>query len=56
MPVVMIHRSSRADAAALEAAQELSRERGDLLLILATGSGTHAENASSWSNASSRIS
>jgi nucleotide-binding universal stress UspA family protein len=45
MPVVMIHRSTREDAAALAAAQGLSRERGDQLLILAAGSGSRAEGA-----------
>ncbi|WP_406021802.1 universal stress protein [Nocardioides sp. NBC_00850] len=43
MPVVMIHRSSSEDATALAAAQGLSRERGDELLILATASGSRAE-------------
>ncbi|MFC9679223.1 universal stress protein [Streptomyces sp. NPDC056948] len=45
MPVVMIHRSSREDTTALAAAQDLSRERGDLLIVLATGSGSRAEKA-----------
>ncbi|MDR7161960.1 universal stress protein [Arthrobacter sp. BE255] len=45
MSIVMIHRSSRDDAAALTAAQELSRERGEDLVIMAASSGSHAEGA-----------
>jgi hypothetical protein len=45
MPIVMIHRSSRDDAPALTAAQELSRERGEDLIVMAAGSGSRADGA-----------
>ncbi|WP_298591498.1 universal stress protein [uncultured Kocuria sp.] len=46
MPIITIQRSSRDDAAALAAAQDLSRERDELLVVLATGSGSDAPTAS----------
>jgi nucleotide-binding universal stress UspA family protein len=45
MPIVAIQRSSRDDEHALAAAQDLSRERGALLIVLAAGSGSKAPPA-----------